>query len=76
MTLTEDQLTAHSHSYFMVHDNNGPIDTHGTGYVRDTGGVTGITGGSQSHAHDFTGTTAASNNLPMYYALAYIMRIV
>lgn len=32
------------------------------------------TGGSQSHTHSLTATTASASNLSPYYALAYIMR--
>lgn len=35
-----------------------------------------ITGSSQSHTHDFIGSTAQGSALPLYYALTYIMRII
>ena len=33
------------------------------------------TGGSQSHTHDFTGSSGNANSIPPYYALALLMRI-
>ena len=59
-TLTIDEMPAHSHTI----PNFGPT---GNGWAHTgggEGGTTDITGGGQPH-----------NNMPPYYALAYIMRV-
>jgi len=61
-TLTIDEVPSHTHSYRFGTGSAGDPVGVGGGYI--TNSSTGSTGGGQSH-----------NNLPPYYALAYIMKI-
>ena len=65
-TLTIDEMPAHTHSYVMPptgRDNMSRDDlNHQFGW--NSNSTTGSTGGSQPH-----------NNMPPYYALAYIMKL-
>ena len=75
MTLTIEQMPSHSHRVrfgqaggyeaFTLQD-----DSRGW---RDSG--VEPSGGSQSHAHSFTGSSGNGNSLPPYYVLACIMRV-
>ena len=48
------------------------------GGVGTVGAFTGIviapTGANEAHSHTFSSSTAGTNNLPPYYALAFIMK--
>lgn len=87
-TLSTSQMPSHSHRYTTV-TTSGSISAAGTGvgtYAIDTGN----TGGSSSHSHSdsFSVSSGGSHshslsnasatdakNLPLFYALTYIMRI-
>lgn len=80
-TLTEEQIAAHVHNSldggdFIVYGKNGSRDFGNTSDSVHGDDTTGATGGSQSHSHSLTGTSGNASNLPSYYALSYIMRIV
>ena len=75
-TLTVDQLASHYHYLrrplaAAYGEGNGMPGGTNIGGQESTENA----GGSLSHAHDFTGSTATSNSLPPYYVLAYIMRV-
>ena len=72
-TLTEAQLTAHTHEYQRCSGTGSGV---GGGGIARSNVPTGTTGGSQSHSHDFVGSTSQSDVLPPYYAISYIMRII
>ena len=55
-----------------------PANGNGTRLVADApalGGTSSYVGASGGHTHSFSTTTATTNNLPPYYALAYIMKV-
>ena len=60
----------------MTDQNIGGASAGGTGPKGPNTGMMSFTGGSESHSHDFTGSTSQSSTLPLYYALSYIMRII
>ena len=60
----------------MTQVNTGGASAGGTGPKGPNTGRMSFTGGSESHSHDFTGSTSQSSTLPLYYALSYIMRII
>ena len=73
------QLAAHDHKIWYEAIGAGVPDGQtgewilGDGTTGTISNIT-ITGSSQSHTHDFTGSTAQGSTLPMYYTLSYIMR--
>ena len=72
-TLTENEMPSHTHEKGM----NTTQTNAEYGNNLHLGRInipTGSTGGSQSHVHDFTGSTTNGNSLPPYYTLAIIMR--
>jgi microcystin-dependent protein len=77
--LTIDQIPSHTHvqryrgaqSLVANSGANGSLST-GSG-VYSTSITTESTGGGQTHSH--TATTGSSNNLPPYYALAFIVKL-
>lgn len=73
-TLTVNQMPAHTHTY---NKRSGAGSQVGFGETCTIGTFnTGSTGGNGSHTHSLTlNTSSSANNLPPYYALAYIMRI-
>ncbi len=64
--LTEDEMPTHSHTYSKAKGDQGHAGGSGTSgqTVANSTDSTGSTGGGQPH-----------NNLPPYYALAYIMKL-
>jgi hypothetical protein len=55
-----------------------PTNGNGTRLVADApalGGSSDVKGSNGGHTHSFSTTTANTNNLPPYYALAYIMKV-
>jgi hypothetical protein len=55
-----------------------PTNGNGTRLVADAptlAGTSNSKGSNQAHTHTFSATTASTNNLPPYYALAYIMKV-
>lgn len=70
-TLTVAQLASHTHTF--------GIGTYGSSAeakgAQSSNQTTHATGGSQPHTHDLDGTAASADNLPPYYALAFIMRV-
>ena len=75
-TLTEEQIPAHTHSYGIIIPANGYALAQTGRHVCETGNAwpTSLTGNSQPHSHDFTGSASQGSILPMYYSLSYIMR--
>ena len=65
-TLSIDEMPAHTHKYFgNTWDNTGGFCfSDGCGLYAQENGISTSTGGSQSH-----------NNMPQYYALAYIIKL-
>lgn len=79
-TLTKEQMPSHWHSVAVnvfSSENAAPSITSWSAVNSSLNmqNSTFSTGGSQSHAHDFTCTTATGNNLPPYYSLTCIMRV-
>lgn len=77
-TLTTEQLASHIHEVGMyAHGPAGGGNTYITGYPGwTTNTETSEVGGSQAHTHDLSNASSSqSSNLPMYYALSYIMRV-
>ena len=72
-TLTVAQLAKHSHSY-RSNIQTGHVTDDGTALEYPEEFNTGTTGDSQPHTHTLSGASGEANNLPPYYALAYIMR--
>ena len=72
-TLTEEQMPTHTHDFTVVSDTGADI-AHGNSIDRHKR-ATSATGGSQSHAHDFTSSTDSANSLPPYYVLSLIVKI-
>ena len=75
-TLTEGELAEHVHRANLV------VPVSGQGFQGTSSAATGNaatdtdpTGGSQGHAHMFSGHTGNANSLPPYYSVALIMRI-
>lgn len=62
VTLTEDQIPAHTHTYDALSGGSG-VGNGGNSNVNADGDTTGSTGGGNSH-----------ENRPKFYALAYIMK--
>lgn len=70
-TLTVAQLASHTHIF-----GKGTYGTSAEATGNESSNQsTHATGGSQPHTHALAGTTASANNLPPYYALAFIMRV-
>lgn len=79
-TLTEEQIATHVHRSldggdFIVYGKNGSRDFGHTSDSVHGDDTTGATGGSQSHSHNFTGSSGNTNTLPPYYVLSMVMRI-
>lgn len=79
-TLVESQMPRHFHPIGVSSKFNYAPGNHDR--YRASGDIaknsttsTDYTGGSQSHTHDFTGSTAQGNTLPPFYSLSYIIRI-
>ena len=74
--MTVEQIASHGHAVRTGSFGGGlKITVNDTNEKTTSQNIVDPTGGSQSHAHDFTGTTATGNNLPPYYPLTYIMRV-
>jgi len=86
-TLTAAQMPSHSHTQsgsaandsYNNNANNGSYNPRRTlkdGYNYNTENDTTSTGGGGSHNHGASGSFSGSafNNLPTYYALAFIMK--
>ena len=77
-TLTEAQLARHQHTYGTTPVSNGysidPISLNNFAVNEGKGWGTSSVGNSKSHNHSFTGSSNNANNLPLYFALSYIMR--
>lgn len=73
-TLSEAQLASHSHGY-IAFSTQRPNDAAPGKYVGSTPRQSDATGGSQPHTHSLSGASEEASSLPLYYALAYIMRI-
>ena len=73
-TLSEAQMPWHVH-YGVERSggNNWHHTNEGAAYFTSYS-QTDAAGGNQPHTHSMTGTVSAANNLPPYYALAWIMR--
>lgn len=73
-TLSVDQMPWHVH-YGVERSggNNWHHTNEGAAYFTSYS-QTDAAGGNQPHTHSMTGTVSAANNLPPYYALAWIMR--
>ena len=75
-TLSIEQLAEHTHSsseFVAPGAVYGNMLSQAANFTNKEG--TYGTGGSQSHTHGFTGSSANSSNLPPYYTLTIIMRI-
>ncbi|HJA77687.1 MAG TPA: hypothetical protein H9774_12665 [Candidatus Desulfovibrio gallistercoris] len=79
-TISIDQMPWHGHTNY----NRIAYGSGGNGAACNAGEPNGTTatgnaviptGGSAAHGHAMTGTVSAANDLPPYYALAYIMRV-
>ena len=75
-TLSVEEISSHKHVYYQTLQTSDPQLPNGSqwGISATLARDTEYTGGSQSHTHDFTGSTAQGSTLPMYYTLSYIMR--
>lgn len=74
-TLTEEQLASHGHKIHATRLHNLTAENGNTGpWCSPSQGAFTIsaTGSSHLHTHSLTGSSGAANNLPPYYALAYI----
>ena len=73
-TLSVEQMPWHVH-YGVERSggNNWHHTNEGAAYFTSYS-QTDAAGGNQPHTHSMTGTVSAANNLPPYYALAWIMR--
>lgn len=78
ITLTVEQMPSHDHIWEpgMTQQNIGGASAGGTGPKGPDTGKMSLTGGSKSHSHGFTSSTSQNSLLPMYYSLAYIIRII
>lgn len=75
-TLTVEQTARHTHTApAAAQDAGGGIIAGGSGSSGSTWTLS-YTGGSQPHTHNMSGDTGAANNLPPYYVLAFVMRVV
>ena len=75
-TLSTGQMPTHGHAYktYTGTDGHGGELPHVVDH-NIISAETERTGGSQSHTHDFTGSSGNANSIPPYYALALLMRI-
>ncbi len=75
-TLNVNQIPSHTHMNYYWSGEGHSAHTHfNFGCLTGTGTGTYV-GGNGSHTHSLTlNTSSSANNLPPYYALAYIMRI-
>ena len=77
ITLTVEQMPAHDHDLWVATNSSaGSGISGGQGSPIWHDGYMMSTGSSQSHSHSFTGSSGNGNNLPPYYCLAMIMRIL
>ena len=76
-TLSEAQLATHKHNCLTAAYPNGSetLLQGGPGVRGFDSRVVQTTGESQSHDHDFTGSTNTANTLPPYYSLSLIIRV-
>ena len=73
-TLTVEQLASHGHPYSAPKPVLNAQSANARTECKSQSATTGLVGGSQPHTHDLAGASEEANNLPPYYALAYIMR--
>lgn len=77
VTLTVEQIASHGHAVRTGSFGGGAkITVNDTNERTTSGQVIEPTGGSQSHNHSLSGTSGSASNLPLYYSLSYIMRIL
>lgn len=82
-TLSTSNTGSHTHSYYKSYGDQSKDGMRGgTSYVTSSMGTSSASTGSDgSHSHTVSGSTAsagsgtAHNNMPPYYALAYIMKL-
>lgn len=70
---TGGQSATHTHSYYYTQGLGNPI-ADGTKYTNTGSGTTGNASNDHTHAVSSQGSGTAHNNMPPYYALAFIMK--
>lgn len=76
--LTIDQIPSHNHTTTINDKNNNGISrpgfvVGGSGYLSTQTWTSSSVGGGNTHSH--TATSGNANNLPPYYALAFIIKL-
>ena len=79
--LTESQMPRHIHRIGVSSDFNYAPEVYKRyttpgGTASNSAPSTDYTGGSQPHTHGLAGSTGNGNNLPPYFAMALIMRVL
>ena len=76
-TLSVNQIASHGHQIRSGDFEQGYEGiTCKDSFNHQNSNLVSNAGGSQSHTHSYSGSTNSSNNLPPFYALSYIMRII
>ena len=74
-TLSVTQMPSHRHNITWAQAMESSTALAGGANPKWRSDYCDDAGGSQSHTHDFIGSSGNSNNLPPYYVLAHIMRL-